>query len=117
MGAGNNSQSQSEKMVASAPPKMGSRITGGSKLMGDAEKAFSAHVNDIGILDIVQIPDNFEDFDTESETLSDKLRKIDAYGDNGQGCSKGMEGEVNKQMWFFENEQVPIDPISIYGGK
>jgi hypothetical protein len=53
MGAGNNSQSQSEKMVASTPPKMGSRITGGSKLMGDAQKAFSAHVNDIGIVDKV----------------------------------------------------------------
>jgi hypothetical protein len=28
-----------------------------------------------------------------------------------------MEGEVNKQVWFFENEQVPTDPISICGGK
>jgi hypothetical protein len=71
MGARNNSQSQSEKMVASAPPKMGNGISGGSKLMGDAQKAFSAHINDIGIVDKVQILDNFEDSDTKCETLND----------------------------------------------
>lgn len=43
IGAGGNSQSQSEKLVESAPPKMGKTQGGSTKLMGDAQRAF--HVN------------------------------------------------------------------------
>ena len=35
--------------------------------------------NNDDLEDRVNIPEGFEDSDAESETLSDKLRKIDAY--------------------------------------
>lgn len=64
--------------------------------MGDAQKAFNQQAPEIGNGDKVQIPYTFEESDSESETLCDRLRKINAYGDSGQGCSKDMEGEANK---------------------
>jgi len=36
----------------------------------------------------VYIPDTFENSESDSETLSDRIRKLDGYGDLGQGCSK-----------------------------
>lgn len=36
----------------------------------------------------VNIPDTFDDSDAESDTLSEKLRKIDAYNGDGQGGPK-----------------------------
>jgi hypothetical protein len=111
MGAGrDNSQSQSEKVMASAPPKMGSGKTIGTKLMGDAQKAFKQQINVSDNEDRVQIPDNFEESDTESDTFSEKLRKIDA-DDIGQGCSKDMAGEVNKRVWRFETDPSFVNPI------
>jgi hypothetical protein len=42
----------------------------------------------------VHIPDSFDDSDAESETLSDKLRRIDAYTKVGQGSKQpGKEGD------------------------
>jgi hypothetical protein len=75
--------SQSDKMAASAPPKMGSGSSKGYKLMSDAQKSFNRHVNDNDGEGRVQIPNNFEDSNTESETFSDKLKKINAYGGSG----------------------------------
>jgi hypothetical protein len=37
--------------------------------------------------DKVHIPETFDDSDAESETLSEKIRRIDGYGDLGQGSS------------------------------
>jgi len=110
MGAGqSNSHSQSNKMVTSAPPKFGRGNFMGNNLMSDAQKISILQVGNDD-RDKIQIPDNFEDSDTESETFGEKLKRIDAYGDSGQGCSKNKEEEVNRQVWIFENEQVNGDP-------
>lgn len=85
--------------------------------MGDAQKAIKPQANEAGEEEKVQIPDTFDDSDIESEMLSDKLKKIDAYGDSGQGCSKEMENKVNKQVWLFENDQIQADLGKLYEGE
>ena len=72
----------------SAPPKGGApKISTGSKFIGDAQKAYRKGMDDEG-LNKVHIPESFEEPDTESESLSDKLRKIGAYREDEQRCSK-----------------------------
>lgn len=65
--------------------------------MGDAQKSFS-HLNENGEAEKVHIPDSFVDSDDESDTMSDKLRNIGAYGDEGQECSKSSH-----QLWVALN--------------
>jgi len=50
----------------------------------------------------VHIPDHFDESDAESETLSEKLRKIDAYHEVGQGGSQVDEEQSNQQVWYME---------------
>lgn len=59
--------------------------------------------NNDDLEDKVNIPEGFEDSDAESETLSDKLRKIDAYTEPGQS-SKQKGGKENHQVWAMEME-------------
>lgn len=71
-------------------------------------KELLVHVEDQGLLeketdaieDRVHIPKNFDDSE-ESETLSEKLRGIGAYTDEGQ-CSKQNENVENQQVWQME---------------
>ena len=51
----------------------------------------------------VHIPHSFENSDFDSETLSDRIRKIDGYGDLGQGYSKQGKGEDSHQIWCMDN--------------
>jgi len=54
----------------------------------------------------VHIPDSFENSDSDSETLSDLIRKIDGYRDLGQGCSKQGNGEDSHQIWCMDNTAI-----------
>lgn len=70
--------------------------------MDDAQKSYkSIQVND-GRDDKVHIPESFEESNFDSETLSEKLRRIGAYEDGGQGCSKDGEITGQQQMWCME---------------
>lgn len=51
--------------------------------------------------DKVQIPDTLVDSDVESETLSDKLKRIDAYVDPGQ-CSQTSNDKPDQHTWVLE---------------
>jgi hypothetical protein len=48
--------------------------------------------------DRVHIPIDFGESDTESDTLSEKLRKIDAYNEDIQGGSQVNENTSNQQV-------------------
>lgn len=51
----------------------------------------------------VHIPDTFEDSDADNESLSDKLRRIDAYNETGQGSKQAMgKDESGHQIWHME---------------
>jgi len=54
----------------------------------------------------VHIPHSFENSDFDSETLSDRIRKIDGYGDLGQGYSKQGKGEDSHQIWCMDNTAI-----------
>lgn len=51
----------------------------------------------------VHIPDSFDDFDAESETLSDKIRKLEGYGDVGQSSFKKGEDRDDHQVMFMRD--------------
>lgn len=57
--------------------------------------------------DRVQIPETFEDSDAESESSSERIRRIDGYGDIGQGCSKSNDGGETQQFWCMEKIAEP----------
>lgn len=81
---------------STAPPKCSTaKSASGSKFMADAQKSYRNEHADEGRNDKVHIPDSFDESDIDSETLSDKLRKIGAYEGGGQGCSK--DGDINDQ--------------------
>jgi len=64
----------------------------------------------------VHIPDHFDESDAESETLSEKLRKIDAYHEVGQGGSQVDEEQSNQQVWYMEvdsNEEATNQAMNI----
>ena len=50
----------------------------------------------------VQIPDNFEDSDAESESSSEKIRRLEGYEEVGK-CSKLKEKENTQSFWCLEN--------------
>ena len=52
----------------------------------------------------VHIPDSFDESDADSETLSDKLRHIDAYTEVGQGSKQNGE-EEDHQIWHMEVDE------------
>lgn len=54
---------------------------------------------------MLHIPDHFDESDAESETLSEKLRQIDAYQENEQGGTQVDEDQSNQQVWYME-----VDP-------
>jgi hypothetical protein len=51
------------------------------------------------------IPYHFDELDAESETLSEKLRQIDAYQENEQGGTQVDEDRSNQQVWYMK-----VDP-------
>jgi hypothetical protein len=53
----------------------------------------------------VYIPYHFDESDAESETLSEKLRQIDAYQENEQGGTQVDEDRSNQQVWYMK-----VDP-------
>lgn len=53
--------------------------------------------------DKVHIPDSFEDSDAESDTLSEKIRRLEGYGDLGQGGSKTQGDGESHQLWHMEH--------------
>lgn len=52
----------------------------------------------------VDIPDTCVESDAESDTLSEKLRKIDAYNDGDYGGYQANENNSNQQVWFMEED-------------
>jgi len=67
-------------------------------------------------VDRVHIPDNFDDSDAKSESLSDRLRRIGAYTEVGQR-SQQNEDKENHQVWAMEVDE-SVDPSAqIMGNK
>ena len=58
----------------------------------------------VGQAEKVHIPDSFDDSDADSETLSDKLWRIDACTEVRQG-SKQSGGEGDHQVWRMEVDE------------
>lgn len=58
--------------------------------------------------DRVHIPTSFDESDTESDTLSEKLRKIDAYNEDIQRGSQVNENTPNQQVWFMEANEKSV---------
>jgi len=65
----------------SAPPKFGGKSISANKQINQP----SARIDDG---EKVHIPNNFDDSDFDSETLSDRIRQLEGYGDLGQGPNK-----------------------------
>lgn len=66
--------------------------------------------------DRVHISDHFEESDAESETLSERLRKIDAYNGENQGTSGGGQENNNQAAWHMEvevNEEVSAQIMNL----
>lgn len=106
------SQQQNSQLSKSAP----------SKMCGEKpEKAILPNLKAKGVMvqleekdmvlvndqqDKVHIPDTFDESDAESESLSEKLRKIDAYAGSDQGTSKEENGDDSQHIWAMEIDKV-----------
>lgn len=52
----------------------------------------------------MNIPENFDDSDDESESLSDKLRRIGVYTGNDHGSPQQTDKTDNHQVWVVDLE-------------
>lgn len=98
-----NSGATSGKQLAnnicmSAPPKYASQRNDTNPK--DAKLKAIVSVEDQG--EKVHIPDSFDDSDAESDTLSEKIRRLEGYGDLGQGGSKSNNDNGPHQLWHME---------------
>lgn len=86
---------QAADVALSAPPKLGSKGTngGGVALQKPVEGEDSGGK--------VNIPETFEESESDSD-LTDRIRRIDGFGDIGQGCSGQKNGEDSQQFWYME---------------
>lgn len=90
-------------MISSAPPKLNTKIQD-NKLKPVHENPIRAIVVTCAApAEKVHIPDTFNDLDAESETLSDKIRKLDGYGDVGQGSSKQYGEKDDHQIMIMKD--------------
>jgi hypothetical protein len=107
-----NQQQKANQISYSAPSKMSSINSEKNKdvvICQDQPKKLSIpdEVQDPSVKEVetnedrVHIPENFEDSDMESETLSERLRGIGAFTGEGQ-CSKQNEDIENQQVWQME---------------
>lgn len=88
-----NNQSQSDMITKSAP----------AKFSADAQKMIRKQSIEMEN-EKVYIPKTISESE-DSETMSDKLRKIGMSQDNGQGCSK----DVTQHLWMFGSHVMNID--------
>ncbi|CAD6246928.1 unnamed protein product [Miscanthus lutarioriparius] len=56
----------------------------------------------------VHIPDTFEESDAESETLSDRIRKLKGYGNMGQSSKQG-EDDDNHHVMFMKDISTDVN--------
>ncbi|CAD6260344.1 unnamed protein product [Miscanthus lutarioriparius] len=86
---------QAADVTLSAPPKLGSKGTngGGVALQKPVEGEDSGGK--------VNIPETFEESESDCD-LTDRIRRIDGFGDIGQGCSGQKNGEDSQQFWYME---------------
>lgn len=89
----------------SAPPKIGGKATGGENLSlqknnADEDKGEKVH-----------IPETFEDSDSDSD-LGERIRRLEGFGDIGQGSSKNIDGDVH-QIWCLESNPPTLDPKQV----
>jgi hypothetical protein len=105
-------QQKAALVTSSAPPKLQ-----GSKPEGHGKGVDQSHLSVTGsqsleniapqpqiiddIAEKVHIPNTFVESNAESETLSERLRKIDAYNDEEQGGSQVNENNSEQQAWFI----------------
>lgn len=110
-GAHQNSQARSKNdkqmsICASAPPKC----------MGNATSVKSTEPKSKGIVitddanENVPIPETFEDSNAESESLSERIQRLDGYEDVGQ-CSKPNGEDETQKFWCMEN----INELDVMG--
>lgn len=58
----------------------------------------------------VPIPETFEDSNAESESLSERIQRLDGYEDVGQ-CSKPNGEDETQKFWCMEN----INELDVMG--
>lgn len=91
---------KSISVTTSTPPKLSARDhdTKSKTVIENSNKAVIVSPEEK-----VHIPDNFDDSDADSETLSDKIRKLDGYGEIGQSSYK-PEGFGDDQQILFVHD-------------
>jgi hypothetical protein len=115
----NSQQKQAAQLCSSAPPKLSGNLEINEKA-GSADKIIAIEKSNQVVVSTdqpsevmdqnerVHIPEFFEDSDADSETLSDKPRRIDAYNEVGQS-SKQPSGKGGHQVWRMEMDKQQED--------
>ena len=85
-------------MYWSTPPKIDFNRRSQTKLMADAQKAYTVSKD----ADRVHIPDTLEDLDNDSDSFSRRVKQL-TNEDVGQS-SKDDQGDSTKQLWFVHAE-------------
>ncbi|XP_066316654.1 uncharacterized protein [Miscanthus floridulus] len=96
----------SANVTMSAPPKIGNLSTAGGKL--SVQKTYE----DDGKGEKVHIPETFEDSDSDSD-LGERIRKLEGFGDIGQGSSKQNDDKDTQHIWCMENNTPALDLMQI----
>lgn len=90
----------------STPPKISSLSTvGGKRTMQKAPED-----DDQG--EKVHIPKTFEDSDSDSD-LGERIRKLEGFGDIGQGSSKQNDNGDTQHIWRVNDNTPAVDLMQI----
>lgn len=98
----NEGKKHGVNVTMSAPPKMGGKATEGEK------PTLQKNIVEDDTNEKVHIPETFEDSDSDSD-LGDRIRRLEGFGDIGQGSSKNNDEEVH-QIWHMDSNLPAIDP-------
>lgn len=111
-----NTQQQALICVSFAPAKIYSKPVGCSQNVCQQQNSTQLFPGkntqdkvEVDSVDKVDIPDTFVESDAESDTLSEKLRKIDAYNANTHADSQDNGKEVEQQVWLVNEDAETIE--------
>jgi len=99
----NDGKQKTADVISSAPPKINARDTEISRKLSKEDSTKGTRLPAEWQAEKVHIPDRFDDSDAESESLSEKIRKLEGYGDLGQGTSKQGGGRDDHQVLYMSN--------------
>ncbi|XP_066330294.1 uncharacterized protein [Miscanthus floridulus] len=104
----NNGKPKTVSVTSSAPPKCNTQGQDNRmKTVVEHPKKNLVTANEIPA-EKVHIPDTFEESDAESETLSDRIRKLKGYGNMGQSSKQG-EDDDNHHVMFMKDISTDVN--------